>query len=185
VRAFLINVLVFDAVKSIVLSMTIIMDQYSAERARVLCGFKSVAMIDYLQRSGVFVPRGRKEKRKGKGRRFEFRDLIVLKAIKRLLDSGASVANLKKSLAQFQKLHWSADPVTLEDSFGVIRYLVVSGESVFLKRDPNVLVDLSKNGQLSFSFIIDLDVLHAELRRSLDLPALHELQPEFELVAKV
>ncbi len=161
----------------IVLSMTII-ETYDARKAKELCGFDSVAMIDYLQRSGVFVPRRKKGQRKGKGRRFEFRDLVVLKALKRLLDSGASVANLKKSLNEFQKLKWSADPVTLEDPTGIIRFLLVSGDSVYLRKDAEVLVDLSKSGQLAFSFIIDLEGIWHELREGLGLPA---LQREFDL----
>lgn len=157
--------------------MTII-ETYDAKTARILCGFESVAMIDYLQRTGVFVPRRVKGQRKGKGRRFEFRDLLVLKAIKRLLDAGASVACLKRSLNEFQKLKWTADPATLEDTEGVIRFLVVSGESVYLRKDADVLVNLSKSGQLTFSFIIDLENLWSELRLGLGLPT---LQPELEL----
>jgi DNA-binding transcriptional MerR regulator len=149
--------------------MTII-ETFGAKRAQELCGFQSVAMIDYLQRSGVFVPKRTNGKRKGKGRRFEFRDLVVLKALKRLLDSGASVANLKKSLTEFQKLKWSADPATLEDAAGVIRYLIVSGEHIYLQKDAETLVDLSKKGQLAFSFIIDLESIRLELREGLGLP---------------
>jgi DNA-binding transcriptional MerR regulator len=158
--------------------MTII-EAYSAKKAQELCGFESVAMIDYLQRSGVFVPLQKKGQRKGKGRRFEFRDLVVLKALKRLLDSGASVACLKKSLTEFQKLKWSADPATLEDPNGIIRFLVVSGEHVYLRKDAETLIDLSKSGQLAFSFIIDLESIWSELRDGLGLP---KLQPEFDLL---
>lgn len=157
------------------------MDAFSAERARELCGFQSVAMIDYLQRSGVFTPVGHRKKRRGRGRRFEFRDLLVLKAIKRLLDSGASVANLKKSLIKVQDLNWISDPTTLEDKEGIIKFLIVSHDSIYLKRDADMIIDLSKNGQLTFSFIIDLDLLHAELRTSLGLKNLQ--QELFESVA--
>lgn len=161
---------------SIVLSMTINYDSFSAQRAMELCGFKSVAMIDYLQRSGVFTPRRYGEKRRGKGRKFDFRDLVVLKAINKLLESGASVSDLKKSLSEFQKMKWISDPVTLENSEGIIRYLIFSGNSIYLKKNAEVIIDLSKNGQLSFSFIIDLEVIHKELRSSLGLPApQHEL----------
>lgn len=157
--------------------MTNIFDTYTAKEAARLTGFQSVAMLDYLQRSGIFLPRRRKLKRRGKERKYEFRDLIVLKAINRLLDSGDSVANLKKSLIEFQKIKWSADPVTLENSEGIIKYLLVSGDSVYIRRDAETLVNLSKSGQLTFSFIIDLENLWAELRKDLGLPNLqHELQ---------
>lgn len=165
------HLLVFCGLLIIVLSMTTLIDQtYDAARARDICGFKTIAMIDYLQRSGVFVPQKKDGKRRGKGRRFEFRDLVVLKAIKQLLDSGASVAVLKKSLAEFQKMKWSADPVTLEDPDGVIRFLVVSCGNIFLRKDALALIDLSSSGQLAFSFIIDLESIRQTLRRNLGLP---------------
>lgn len=151
--------------------MTTIVDQkFDAARARDLCGFKTIAMIDYLQRSGVFVPRKKDGKRRGKGRRFDFRDLVVLKAIKELLDSGASVAALKKSLAEFQKLKWSADPVTLEDPSGVVRFLIVSCGQIYLRRDAHAIIELTNSGQLAFSFIIDLELIRRSLIHSLGLP---------------
>lgn len=163
--------------------MTIINDSFDARRAAELCGFKSTAMLDYLQRSEVFVAKRKNGKRKGKGRRYDFRDLLVLKAIKRLLDSGASVANLKKSLVEFQNKKWFADPAMLEDRDGVIRYLIVSGDSVLLKGDPGMLVDLSKKGQLTFSFIIDLENLHSELRKDLGLKVIEQEELAFPMQA--
>lgn len=162
----------------IVLSMTMILESFSARKAAELAGFNTVAMLDYLQRVGVFVPRHRDKKKRGKGRAYEFRDVLVLKAIKRLLDSGASVSSLKKSLSQFQKMKWSADEVTLEDAAGVVRYLIVSGDSVYLRKDPDMIVDLCRKGQLTFSFIIDLDNLHTELRGDLGLKVVE--QPELK-----
>ncbi|WP_141237161.1 MerR family transcriptional regulator [Sphingopyxis sp. GW247-27LB] len=158
--------------------MTIIFESFPAKKAAELAGFNTVAMLDYLQRVGVFVPRRRDKKTRGKRRAYEFRDVLVLKAIKRLLDSGASVSNLKRSLSQFQKMKWSADEATLEDAAGVIRYLIVSGNSVYLRKDPDMIVDLCRKGQLTFSFIIDLDNLHTELRGDLGLKVIE--QPELK-----
>ncbi len=171
---------IFCAFSNIVLSMSQILDSFSARQAARLCGFSTVYMLDYLQRTGVFVPRNKKGKRKGKGRKYEFRDLLVLKAIKRLLDSGASVANLKKSLSQFQKSNWTADAATLENSDGIVKYLIVCADSVYLRKDADTLVDLSKRGQLTFSFIIDLDNLHSELRSDLGLPVIEQQEFEFQ-----
>jgi DNA-binding transcriptional MerR regulator len=146
------------------------LEMYSAVLAAEVCGFKTVAMLDYLQRSGVFVPRHRKEKRRGKGRRYDFRDLIVLRTLNNLLESGASVQMLKKALVEFQKHRWTADPVTLEDSEGMIRYFIVSAGSVYMARDAMKIVDLSKGGQLVFSFIVDLEAIRLDLRKRLNLP---------------
>ncbi len=92
-------------------------DSYSARRAAELCGFGTVAMLDYLERSGVFT-RSQAAGGRGKRRRYNFRDLVVLKVIKVLLDNGASVASLKTALREFQQWRWRAEPTVLEDKIG-------------------------------------------------------------------
>lgn len=146
-------------------------DAFSARRAADLCGFKSVAMLDYLERSGVFARR-RGEKRRGKGRRYTFRDLLVLKVIRALLENGASVASLRASLVEFQHWKWKAEPTVLEDELGGLRFLIASGKSIYFAKSADILVDLSNKGQLAFSFILDLDKLHGELCRDMGLPRL-------------
>lgn len=180
VRSVANSIDIVDLLK-LVLSMTIILETYTVAQTLELTGFKSVAMLDYLQRTGVFSPRGPKGARgRGRKRRYSFRDLLVLKAINRLLDSGASVANLKTALEKFQKLNWTADPVTMEDKTGIVRFLIASAGDIYLARDADALINLSKNGQLAFSFIIDLEHLRGELREGLKLPP---LQHEFVLSA--
>lgn len=130
-----------------------------------LCGFQSVAMLDYLERTGVFVPAKRRPKNRGRQRRYSFREVLVLKAISLLLRNGASVANLKTALEQFQRIPWRADEAVLEDKLGPLKRLIVSGQKIYLLRSDNELVDMASNGQLAFSFMIDLDKLHADLCR--------------------
>lgn len=156
-----------------------IIDGYSAKKAREVCGFGSVAMLDYLERSEVFTRR-KAQKRRGKSRRYTFRDLLVLKVIKTLLDSGVSVASLKKSLREFQYWKWKAEPTVLEDENGGLRYLIASGKNVYFAKSANILVELSNSGQLAFSFVLDLDRLHGELCKDLGLPT---LQGELQLSA--
>jgi hypothetical protein len=148
-----------------------LIDSVDAKRAASVCGFDSVAMLDYLQRTGVFVPAKRKARR-GKGRRYSFRDLIVLKTIGALLKNGASVAALRHSLQEFQKKKWSADQATLENDDGPLKYFVASADSIFFAQTKDSLFDLTRDGQMVFSFVIDLDRLHSELCRELGLPTL-------------
>ena len=149
---------------------------YSAKTAVGVCGFGSTAMLDYLERSGIFR-RQKTEKRRGKHRRYTFRDLLILKVIKALLENGASVASLKEGLGEFQRWKWKAEPTVLEDSLGGLRYLVASGKHVYFAHSASVLIDLSNKGQLAFSFILDLDKLHGDLCINLGLPRLQgELQ---------
>lgn len=135
-----------------------------ARTAARICGFESVAMLDYLQRSGVFVPADRKGKRRGKGRRYDFRELIVLKTIGALLKNGASVASLKKALVEFQKNKWSADIASLQDEAGkLMKYFVVCADTICFAKSADSLYDLTKNGQMVFSFVVDLDRIHTDL----------------------
>lgn len=143
-------------------------DHVTARRAVAICGFKSVAMLDYLERSGVFVRRSPNEKRRGKGRRYCFRDLLVLKVISRLLANGASVSALKKSLIEFQNEKWTADRGSLGFGDQKIRYLSVSSGSVIFADSNNNFYDMTDHGQMVFSFIVDFDRLHSELCQSLD-----------------
>jgi DNA-binding transcriptional MerR regulator len=162
--------LVFPPLRVTVLSMTKILESYSPRKAAELSGIGSISMLDYLQRVGVFFPEGRKGKRgRGKQRKYTFRDVLTLKAIRRILDAGASVSAINKALENFQKHTWSADPVTLEDRNGVIRYFIVYGDQILLEKDAQALINLSCAGQLEFSFILDLDKLHGDLCEDLGL----------------
>jgi DNA-binding transcriptional MerR regulator len=148
-----------------------ILESFGAKRAAEVCGFESVAMLDYLQRTNIFVP-AKYRPRRGKNRRYTFRDLLVLKAISELLKNGASVSALKKSLQEFQKEKWVADQATLEGPSGPLKYFIVSGNSIFFAKTSDSLYDLTKSGQLAFSFVIDLDRMHREVCQGLGLPTL-------------
>lgn len=134
----------------------------SARTAARVCGYESVAMLDYLERSEVFVLRQRKRGR-GRKRLYDFRDLIVLKTIRKLLESGASVAALKHALQEFQTERWSADEAVLECSDGPLRYVILSNGRFVMVTSSNQLYDLSCNSQMIFGFMIDMNSLHTEL----------------------
>jgi DNA-binding transcriptional MerR regulator len=140
-----------------------IIEFHDARTAAQLAGLGSVAMVDYLERSGVFVPTRKRGKRRGYKRRYCFRDVLVLKTIGTLLRNGASVANLKGALDSFQRIPWKAEEAVLEDRLGPLRHLVVSSNKIYLARSREELIDLAAGGQLSFSFLIDLEKLHTEL----------------------
>lgn len=142
-------------------------DYASAKRAVAICGFGTVAMLDYLERSGVFV-RSDRTKRRGRGRRYNFRDLIVLKTISSLLNNGASVSAIKKSLQQFQNDKWSADRGNLSFDESPLKYLIVSNGTVIYGKSNDTLYDLSKSGQMLFNFIVDIDKVHSDIINALE-----------------
>ncbi|MES2002670.1 MAG: MerR family transcriptional regulator [Pseudomonadota bacterium] len=135
----------------------------SASEAMHIAGLRSVAMLDYLERSGVFVRTQRRHGGRGIRRRYDFRDLLVLRVIATLLRNGASVASVKEALIQFQSERWQADPASLGHGKEIIRYLVVSGRSIYFATSKDNLYDLTNQCQLAFSFLIDLDALHSEV----------------------
>lgn len=155
------------------MSMTIYLDTFTRRQAKEICGFRTVAMLDYLERTGVFV--AAHSKHRGKARKLTFRDLLVLKVLKALLDQGASVAALKKALTEFQKWRWRAEPSVLEDRDGGLKYVIASGDNFYMAHSAEVLVDLSNRGQLAFSFILDIDRLHRDLCSEIGLPRHTEL----------
>jgi DNA-binding transcriptional MerR regulator len=152
----------------LVLSITMNIDVVSAKRAAAICGFETVAMIDYLERSELFIPNRPRRKGHGKRREYDFRDLVILKTISTLLKNGASVMVLKKSLQEFQKSKWKSDRATLENENGALKYFMVSGSGILFSKSEASLFDLTKGGQMAFSFIIDLDKIHTELCVTVD-----------------
>jgi DNA-binding transcriptional MerR regulator len=149
----------------------------SASQAVHIAGLRSVAMLDYLERSGVFVRSQRRHGGRGVRRRYDFRDLLVLRVIATLLRGGASVAAIKEALLQFQSEKWQADPASLGYGERVIRYLLVSGDQIFFATSGDNIYDLTSQGQMAFNFLIDLDALHSEVCSKVT-------QREFEFLTK-
>lgn len=131
-----------------------------AKAVKDICGFGSIAMLDYLERSGVFIPEKKRRKQKGRAREYTFRDVLMLKAIATLLENGASVAAIKDALGKLQAYRWKADPAVLEHNPGSIRHLIFSGGAFYFPKDRQELIDLTFDGQLTFAFVLDLDRLH-------------------------
>jgi len=55
----------------------------------------------------------------------------------------------------------------MEDRNGAIKYFIVVGDKIYLEKDTQILLDLSRGSQLAFSFILDLDRLHVELCKAI------------------
>jgi DNA-binding transcriptional MerR regulator len=139
-----------------------------ARSAARICGFKTTSMLDYLERSGVFVRKRKNEARRGKGRRYTFRDLLILKVMGQLLSNGASVHSMKKALIEFQEKKWDADRASFSIGDQKIRYLTVSSGELFFTDSHQNLYDMTNGGQMAFGFILDLDRLHSDLCHDLD-----------------
>lgn len=113
-------------------------------------------MLNHLEREQIFVPEKSKLGTHGKHRSYTFRDVVILRAINRLLKLGARPKRIKDSISTFVSVFDIG-----EESDGLLKFanssclFVVTGDRVIYCASPNELVDLAKGGQLAFSFMVD------------------------------
>ena len=63
--------------------------------------------LDYWARTGLVVPSVRDASGSGTQRLYSFRDIVVLKVVKRLLDAGVSLQNIRKAIETLRQ--WGED----------------------------------------------------------------------------
>jgi DNA-binding transcriptional MerR regulator len=97
--------------------------------------------LDYWARTGLVVPSIRNAEGSGSQRLYSFRDILLLRVVKRFLDVGISLQQIRVAID-----HLRARGV--EDVSEVT--LVSDGFSVFEVTNANELFDLSKGGQGMF-----------------------------------
>src|SRR5579863_8326238 len=131
-------------------------DQFLITDAAALSGL-TPAMVDYLCRQKVLVPSVPGRRGRGRARKYSFGDVIMLRALSRLLGAGVSVERLKRAL-------WALRPFYKNISRGPLpaKYLATDGRVVFL-RDQEGLVDLDGSGQMSFLFVLELESLRRDV----------------------
>lgn len=127
---------------------------YAREVAR-LAGFETVIMLNYLERSGTFVREHADQPHHGKKRLYTYRDLVVLRAINRLLVMGARPKRIQEAIETFVRIaELPEDADSLAEFARRSALFVVTRDSV-IYCEPEGLVELGRSGQLAFSFLID------------------------------
>ncbi|HEX6498750.1 MAG TPA: MerR family transcriptional regulator [Micromonosporaceae bacterium] len=101
--------------------------------------------LDYWARTGLVVPAVRDASGSGTQRLYSFRDIVVLKVVKRLLDAGVSLQNIRKAIETLR-----ARGV---DDLAEIT-LISDGTTVYECRSPEEVVDLLQGGQGVFGIAI-------------------------------
>ncbi|MFJ1708127.1 MerR family transcriptional regulator [Kitasatospora sp. NPDC088346] len=118
--------------------------------------------LDYWARTGLLEPSVRSAYPAGAQRLYSFRDILLLKIVKRLLDAGVSLQNIRVAVSHLQ----SAEPA---DFAGLT--LMCDGATVYECTSPQQVVDLLGGGQGMFGIAVgavgkELEValgrLHAE-----------------------
>jgi DNA-binding transcriptional MerR regulator len=101
--------------------------------------------LDYWARTGLVVPTIRSATGSGSQRLYSFKDILVLKVVKRLLDTGVSLQNIRTAVE-----HLRARGV--EDLAGVT--LLSDGVSVYECHSSEEIVDLLRHGQGVFGIAV-------------------------------
>jgi DNA-binding transcriptional MerR regulator len=105
----------------------------------------SYRQLDYWARTGLVVPSIRDASGSGTQRLYSFRDMVVLKVVKRLLDAGVSLQNIRKAIEALRSRG-------VEDLAQIT--LISDGTTVYECRSPEEVVDLLQGGQGVFGIAI-------------------------------
>ena len=116
----------------------------------------TLTMVDYLCRIRVVVPSHGRKRGRGIQRLFSFGDIVVLRAVAKLLEGGVSVYRLRTALRALRASHPTITSVGMPAA-----YLVTDGKDVLLRHKSGVF-ELLKNGQFSFAFVVEMESVRKE-----------------------
>ncbi|GAA4895114.1 MerR-like DNA binding protein [Stackebrandtia albiflava] len=105
----------------------------------------SYRQLDYWARTGLVTPGIRAAEGSGTQRLYSFRDIVVLKVVKRLLDAGVSLQNIRKAIGVLRERG-------TEDLAEIT--LISDGTTVYECRSPEEVVDLLRGGQGVFGIAL-------------------------------
>jgi DNA-binding transcriptional MerR regulator len=105
----------------------------------------SYRQLDYWARTGLVEPSIRPAAGSGSQRLYSFRDLVVLRVVKSLLEAGVSLQNIRKAIDTL-RAHG------VDDLAGIT--LISDGTTVYECRSAEEIVDLLQGGQGVFGIAI-------------------------------
>ncbi len=105
----------------------------------------SYRQLDYWARTGLVEPTVRAAAGSGSQRLYSFRDILVLKVVKRLLDTGISLQQIRAAVTHLRE-RGSADLAEVT--------LMSDGVSVYECTSPDEVVDLLQGGQGVFGIAL-------------------------------
>ncbi len=116
-------------------------------RGPIACSAAGITyrQLDYWARTGLVEPSVRTAAGSGSQRLYSFRDILVLKVVKRLLDTGVSLQNIRTAV---EHLRGSG----VEDLAQVT--LMSDGASVYECRSQDEVIDLVQGGQGVFGIAV-------------------------------
>ena len=105
----------------------------------------SYRQLDYWARTGLLEPSVRTASGSGTARLYGFRDILVLKIVKRLLDAGISLQNIRTAVT-----HLRGRGVTELESIT----LMSDGASIYECASADEIIDLLQGGQGVFGIAV-------------------------------
>ena len=130
---------------------------FSIREAANLAGLKSSHMADYLARSGIVIPSIRTGAGRGRKRLYSFRDVVLLKAMGKLLSQQLPVRKLIEAQEEFKRLHLGKDEMAI-----ATRFLSTDGSKVYYCDNASACIDLTQSGQMAFAFMLDIKAIGNE-----------------------
>ncbi len=101
--------------------------------------------LDYWARTGLVEPSIRNAAGSGSQRLYSFRDILVLKVVKRLLDTGVSLQQIRTAVGELRERG-------IDDLAQIT--LMSDGASVYALTSPDEIVDLLQGGQGVFGIAV-------------------------------
>jgi DNA-binding transcriptional MerR regulator len=105
----------------------------------------SYRQLDYWARTGLVRPSVKDAQGSGTQRLYSFQDLAILKLIKRMLDSGVNLQQIRRAMTTLKELKQPALGTTL----------VSDGNRIYQVESPEAVVDLLASGQGVFAIAVD------------------------------
>jgi len=102
--------------------------------------------LDYWARTDLISPSIKSAAGSGSQRLYSFRDIIVLKIVKRLLDTGVSLQNIRTAVEHL-RMRGVADLESMT--------LMSDGVSIYECNSPDEIIDLLQGGQGVFGIAIN------------------------------
>jgi DNA-binding transcriptional MerR regulator len=106
----------------------------------------SYRQLDYWARTGLVNPSIRQAGGSGTQRLYSFQDLVQLRVIKQLLDTGISLQKIRQAVG-FLREHMNKQPVGTT--------LLSDGSRIYSLESPEEIIDLLQRGQGVFAIALD------------------------------
>ncbi|MFK5635543.1 MULTISPECIES: MerR family transcriptional regulator [unclassified Ornithinimicrobium] len=123
------------------------LDESIGYRGPTVCGAAGVTyrQLDYWARTGLLEPSVRNPSGSGTQRLYSFRDILVLKIIKRLLDTGVSLQQIRVAVTALRERG-------VQDLAKIT--LMSDGASVYECTSDDEVIDLVRGGQGVFGIAV-------------------------------